>query len=170
MPHSGFKTAQRCINIRKKRNHNKDYRVRRFIKPSRMRFASGWLDLNYVLRTEYGIRLNQKQIRQIYYYLGGGFGHKQFVNPFYLNNVSDELNQFLNEFARTFYYTNKYQQIQSRDHTHTAHSKKFARMRKKDRDWKWIDWTDQQDGMSLEFHEWPFRDEEVWSDWDDYGI
>ena len=57
MTHSGLKTAQKCINLDKKENNNKDYRSKEKVHP-KYSFSRQILPFNYVLRTKHNICLN----------------------------------------------------------------------------------------------------------------
>ena len=59
MTHSGFKTAQKRVNLGKKENNNKDYKSKQKIKET-YRFSSTVIPFDYILRTKYGICLNEK--------------------------------------------------------------------------------------------------------------
>ena len=59
MPHSGFKTAQKRVNLGKKENNNKDYKSKQKIKET-CRFSSKIIPFDYILRTKYKICLNEK--------------------------------------------------------------------------------------------------------------
>jgi hypothetical protein len=61
MPHSGFKTAQKKVNLKKKENNNKDYRSKEKVHPN-YSFSNKIIPFNYILRTKYGIYLNEKNI------------------------------------------------------------------------------------------------------------
>ena len=59
MTHSGFKTAQKRVNLGKKENNNKDYKSKQKIKET-CRFSSKIIPFDYILRTKYKICLNEK--------------------------------------------------------------------------------------------------------------
>ena len=54
MPHSGFKTAQKRVNLGKKENNNKDYKSKQKIKET-YRFSSTVIPFDYILRTKYSL-------------------------------------------------------------------------------------------------------------------
>jgi hypothetical protein len=130
MTRSGIQTAFNRLRGLKKENNNKDYRT----KPdaSMYSFSSGPLNFDYILRTKYGIKLNQKNknfLRWDY--------RPPFITPLALEGLTPEENAIIEqEIRKPSINTNIYE---SRDHTHIKHSKENTRMRKHDRTLK-QDW------------------------------
>ena len=110
MTRSGFKTAQKCRNLQKKENNNKDYRDKQ---KRRYSFANVTLDINYILRTKYGICLNEKNRN----YLMWDIEFDKNIAPIFFEEHTPEENSIINELMKFP------QPTVSRDHTHTQHSK-----------------------------------------------
>jgi hypothetical protein len=140
MTHSGFKTAQKRCNLRKKENNNKDYRYKRSNKNPfnnnllTYRFASKYIKLNYILRTKYGILLNQKDITELEKHYFESRGHQH--TPIYFEHRTSEENKIIQDVANIYYNTNEYKQLISVDNTHTEHSKINTKNRDRNRDYK----------------------------------
>ena len=110
MTHSGFKTAQKNRNLQKKENNNKDYRDKQ---KRRYSFANVTLDINYILRTKYGICLNEKNRN----YLMWDIEFDKNIAPIFFEEHTPEENSIINELMKFP------QPTVSRDYTHTQHSK-----------------------------------------------
>jgi hypothetical protein len=126
MTHSGFKTAQHNRNLQKKENNNKDYRD----KPKgRYVFANMTLDMNYILRTKYGIYLNEKNRNYLMWDVE--FEKRVAPGPIFFEEHTPEENDIINELLKT------HPPMVSRDHTHTQHSKIKTKTRNNARKQKW---------------------------------
>lgn len=126
----GFKTAQKFNNLAKKKNNNKDYKV--VEKQKGGGFSSSTIDWDYLLRTKYGIKLNQQNIdylRDNYNYYNPG------DNVINFEEHTEEENKLIEQEMKN-YTTNIGQLIYSIDKTHSPHSKKLTKSRKQDRQQK----------------------------------
>jgi hypothetical protein len=110
MTRSGFKTAQKCRNLQKKENNNKVYRED---KQKGYFFAKETLNINYILRTKYGISLNEKNKNYLMY----DIVFDKSIEPIFFEEHTPEENSIINELMKFP------QPTVSRDHTHTQHSK-----------------------------------------------
>ena len=114
MTHYSFKTAQKKLNLEKKKNCNKDYRS---IHKSAMwrRFSSRPLHFSYILQTEYGIKLNENRIT----YLENHY-HKNYPYPINFTEFSEEENNIIKMVINSRSY------FCSVDKTHSTHSKNLT--------------------------------------------
>ncbi len=126
MPHSSFKSAQKNLNIEKKRNFNKDYRRKNKLTAICRRFASNHLPFKYILQTEYGIKLNENNIEYLKnnYYNDGPY-------PINFSEFSEEENKIIENVVKSS------REFCSVDKTHSTHSKNLTKNRNKDRKLKW---------------------------------
>lgn len=129
MTHSGFKTAQRILNLAKKENNNKDYRTKR----KSNHFSSGPISFNYVLRTKHGICLNEKNINFLTYQYP--FMKQKNPHSIYFEEHSDEENKIIQEEINLYYNLGE-NEWGSFDKTHSSHSKEITKNRNKCRDHK----------------------------------
>lgn len=129
-----FKSRQNALNSYKKENDNKEYRHKYHV--TNYRFATRRIDPDYILRTEKGIKVNQRY----HNYLGWSFSHYQHRQPFPLEygDHSPEDNETIMEVLNEYHNTNKYKTPTSRDKTHTEHSKTNTKNRQRDRYNKWL--------------------------------
>ena len=121
MTRSGFKTAQRLRNLKKKENNNKDYRT----KQEPCCFTDRTLDYDYLLRTKHGICLTSAEKRQLYYKYD--CWRPEYIE---LDNRSKEENEIISEVMKEY----SIHPIKcTPDKTHTYHSKMKTRNRNYDR-------------------------------------
>jgi len=130
MTRSGIQTAFNRLRGLKKENNNKDYRI----KPdaSMYSFSNGPLSLDYILRTKYGIKLSDqnKKFLDLHY-------KPPYTTPLELEGLIPEENAIIEEECKKPSINGNI--YESRDHTHSKHSKENTRMRKHDRKLK-QDW------------------------------
>ena len=136
MTHSGFKTAQKRVNLGKKENNNKDYKNKRKVKET-CRFSSQVISFDYILRTKYGICLNEKNKNYIddnysSYRLNLNYENK---NPILINfeEHNEEENEIIQKEINIYWNTGITQLVCSTDKTKSHHSKILAKNRNKDR-------------------------------------
>lgn len=128
MPHSSFKSAQKKLNIEKKRNFNKDYRRHNNKTALSRKFACRPLHFSYILQTEYGIKLNENHIQYLEnHYLD------EYPYPINFTEFSEEENNTIKMVI------NSRRKFCSVDKTHSTHSKNFTKNRNKDRNIKWLE-------------------------------
>jgi hypothetical protein len=128
MPHSGFKTAKKIINLSKKENNNKDYRTKEKIHP-KCSFSRNIISFNYILRTKYGICLNEANISYLNnYYMSS---HTQIKLPYLItfDEHTHEENKIIQQEINLYYNSKKTQKMCSRDKTHSDHSKTLTKNR-----------------------------------------
>jgi len=121
---SGFKTAQKNRNLKKKENNNKDYRS----KMKAFSFSNGYISYDYILRTKYNIKLTKSEI--------DNYIKEEQVNrgQYKFKNYNNEENIIIHEELKK-YFTAPI--ICAYDKTHTPHSKSLTRNRNYDRKQKW---------------------------------
>ena len=129
MTHSGFKTAQKILNLRKKKNNNKDYRIKE--KALLYRFSSSSISFDYILRTKYGIYLNKNNKNYLLY----DYERYQRQNPslVFFEEHSDEENKIIQHEIINYYNSRLSQLVCSRDKTHSNHSINLTKSRNHDR-------------------------------------
>lgn len=130
MTHSGFKTAQKIVNLSKKENNNKDYRSKEKIH-SHYTFSRNYIGLDYILRTKHRIYLNEKNINFIRY----NYAVEKHKNPhlFTFEEYTEEENKIIQQEIQNYYNKGIMQHMYSCDKTHTPHSKILTKNRNKDR-------------------------------------
>ena len=136
MTHSGFRTAQKRVNLGKKENNNKDYKSKQKIKET-YRFSSTVIPFDYILRTKYGICLNEKNKNYIddnysSYRLNLNYENK---NPILINfeEHNEEENEIIQKEINIYWNTGITQLLCSTDKTKSDHSKILTKNRNKDR-------------------------------------
>jgi len=135
MTHSGFKTAQRIVNLHKKENNNKDYRYKMKVQ-TYYKFSSGPIDLNYILRTKHSIYLNEKNLNYLLY----DYVYDMRKNPhlIFFEEHSDEENIIIQDAIHNYYNLETTNVFCSRDKTRSEYSKISTKNRNKDRKQKFI--------------------------------
>lgn len=132
---SGFKTAQKTRNLNKKENNNKDYRgeEKKYVTN---KFSSGEISIDYILRTKYGICLNETNKKFMIPFLYDRFQNK---NPplICFKEHSDDENQIIQQEVTNYYNLGLSQRTASYDKTHSSHSKNLTKNRNMDRQRKW---------------------------------
>jgi len=138
MTRSGFKTAQKGVNLGKKENNNKDYRIKDKVHPG-YTFSSMVIPFNYILRTKHGICLNEKNINYIHNRYSVCRVVHENKNPILINfeEHTEEENKIIQEEINIYWNTEITQLICSTDKTKSHHSKDLTKNRNKDRDQKW---------------------------------
>ena len=136
MTHSGFKTAQKIVNLGKKENNNKDYKNKRKVKET-CRFSSKIISFDYILRTKYRICLNEKNKNYIddnysSYRVNSNYENK---NPILINfeEYNEEENEIIQKEINIYWNTGITQLVCSTDKTKSHHSKILTKNRNKDR-------------------------------------
>jgi hypothetical protein len=134
MTHSGFKTAQKIVNLGKKENNNKDYRCKQKIH-EKYSFSNSVISFDYVLRTKHGICINEKNKKYIQN------SYSNFINNKNKNLIlinfeehTEEENTIIQEEINIYWNTGITQLLSSTDKTKSHYSKKLAKNRNKARD------------------------------------
>ena len=136
MTHSGFKTAQKIVNLGKKENNNKDYRSKQKIH-EKYRFSNSVISFDYVLRTKHGICINEKNKNYIQNSYSNCINNKN-KNPIIINfeEHTEEENEIIKEEINIYWNAGITQLLCSTDKTKSQHSKDLAKNRKKNRQQK----------------------------------
>jgi len=131
MTHSGFKTAQKIVNLGKKENNNKNYRIKDKVHP-RCSFSNSVIPFDYILRTKHRICLNEKNKNYIINNYSRGNSNK---NPISINfeEHTEEENEIIQEEINIYWNTGITQLLCSTDKTKSHHSKILTKNRNKDR-------------------------------------
>jgi len=134
MTHSGFKTAQKIVNLGKKENNNKNYRIKDKVHPG-YAFSSRVIPFNYILRTKHGICLNEKNLKYINNNYSGYRVNNENKNLILINfeEHTEEENKIIQEEINIYWNTGITQLICSTDKTKSHHSKDLTKNRNKDR-------------------------------------
>jgi len=131
---TGFKTAQKIVNLKKKENSNKDYKSKRKVKET-CRFSSNVIPFDYILRTKYGICLNEKNKNYIdNNYSSYRINHEN-KNPILINfeEHTEKENEIIQKEINIYWNTGITQLLCSTDKTKSHHSKILTKNRNKDR-------------------------------------
>jgi len=134
MTRSGFKTAQKIVNFEKKENSNKDYKSKRKVKET-CRFSSNVIPFDYILRTKYGICLNEKNKN----YIDNNYSiyriNHENKNPILINfeEHTEKENEIIQKEINIYWNTGITQLLCSTDKTKSHHSKILTKNRNKDR-------------------------------------
>lgn len=135
MTHSGFKTAQKTVNLGKKENNNKDYRSKEKVHP-KYSFSNRIIPFNYILRTKHNICLNEKNINYIADFYNSKFVGRNFINELininFIEHTEEENKIIQNEF-NIYFNSPMSSLICSTDKTKSHHSKTLTKNRNKDR-------------------------------------
>jgi len=136
MTRSGFKTAQKKINLDKKENNNKDYRSKEKGHP-KYSFSRGRIPFNYLLRTKHNICLNEKNLNYLEDIYCSKYNNVN-PNPITIDfiELTEEENKIIqNEF--NIYFNSPISSLMcSTDKTKSYHSKMLTKNRNKDIDQK----------------------------------
>lgn len=133
MTHSGFTTAQKKINLKKKENNNKDYRSKEKVHPQ-CSFSNKIIPFNYILRTKHNICLNEENINYIDYIYSSNFVN---INPNSKNINFEEHTWKENKIIQNefnIYFNSPISTLMcSTDKTKSHHAKMLTKNRNKDR-------------------------------------
>jgi hypothetical protein len=137
MTHSGFKTAQKIVNLGKKENNNKNYRIKDKVHP-RCSFSNKVISFDYILRTKHGICLNEKNKNYIDNNYSSYRVNHSNKNPISINfeEHTEEENEIIQEEINIYWNIGITQLLCSTDKTKSNHSKILTKNRNKDRDQK----------------------------------
>jgi hypothetical protein len=131
MTHSGFKTAQKKLNLIKKENNNKDYRAKQDI--FRYVFSSRSISFDYILRIKHGICLNEKNKNYLlYHYLWDQANNPSLIT---FEEHTDDENKIIQEELQ-LYFTGVSNYTCSVDKTHSKHSKNLTKNKNNARKYK----------------------------------
>jgi hypothetical protein len=137
MTHSGFKTSQKRVNLEKKENNNKDYKCKQNIKET-FRFSSKVIPIDYILRTKYGICLNEKNKNYIDNNYSSHRINLENKNPILIDfeEHNEEENEIIQNEINMYWNTGITRLMSSTDKTKSHHSKVLTKNRNKDREKK----------------------------------
>jgi len=136
MPHSGFKTAQKTINLGKKENNNKDYRSKEKVHP-KYTFSKTIIPFDHILRTKYKICLNEKNINCIEDIYRSKFNNVN-QNPIIIDFIehTEEENKIIQNEFNIYFNSPISFLVCSKDKTKLYNSKMLTKNRNKNRDQK----------------------------------